>query len=52
MAIISMMKLIWGFLRARKKWWLSPIIVMLLIIGLFIVFAQGSVLAPCIYAIF
>ena len=42
----------WDFLKVRKKWWLLPIIVMLVVIGALIVFAQGSALAPFIYTIF
>ena len=36
----------------RKKWWLLPIILVLLLVGVLLVFAQGSVLAPFIYTIF
>ena len=43
---------LWSFLRARKKWWLLPIILVLLLVGALLVFAQGSVLAPFIYTIF
>jgi len=43
---------LWGFLRVRKKWWLGPIVVVLLLLGLLIVFTQGSVLAPFIYTLF
>ncbi len=43
---------IWGFLRTRKKWWLVPIITVLLLLSLIIVLSQGSALAPFIYAIF
>lgn len=42
----------WDFLRTRKKWWLAPIVVFLLLISLLIVFVQGSALAPFIYALF
>ena len=45
-------KEIWDFLKVRKKWWLAPIIVVLLLLSLIIIFAQGSALAPFIYAIF
>ena len=40
------------FLRQEKKWWLIPIILILLLVGALLVFAQGSVLAPFIYTIF
>lgn len=43
---------IWGFLKIRKKWWLTPIVVMMLLIGALLIFAQTSALAPFIYAIF
>jgi Family of unknown function (DUF5989) len=43
---------IWGFMRESKKWWLLPIILVCLIVGALLIFAQGSVLAPFIYAIF
>lgn len=42
----------WRFLRARKKWWLLPIIVVMVLVGALLVFAQGSALAPFIYTIF
>lgn len=40
------------FLKNSKKWWLLPIVLFLLVIGALLVFAEGSVLAPFIYAIF
>jgi hypothetical protein len=43
---------LWSFMKVRKKWWLLPIILMLLIVGMLLVFAQSSVLAPFIYTIF
>lgn len=42
----------WSFLQARKKWWLAPIIIMMVLVGALLVFAQGSALAPFIYTIF
>lgn len=48
----SSIALIWEFLRTRKKWWLTPIVVFLLMISLMIVLVQGSALAPFIYALF
>ena len=42
----------WAYLKARKKWWLLPIIVVLVLIGALFLFAQTSVLAPFIYTIF
>ncbi len=49
---MSRMGEIWGFMKVRKKWWLTPIIVVLLLLSLVLVLSQGSVLAPFIYAIF
>ena len=39
-------------MRERKKWWLLPVIVVMLVVGALLVFAQGSALAPFIYTIF
>ncbi len=41
-----------SFLRERKKWWLAPIIVFLLMLGALLIFAKGSALAPFIYSFF
>lgn len=43
---------LWAFMRERKKWWLLPLIVVMLAVGLLIAAAQGSALAPFIYTIF
>ncbi len=43
---------LWQFMRVRKKWWLGPIVVMLVMLGLLLVFTQGSALAPFIYTLF
>lgn len=42
----------WDFLKIRKKYWLSPIIIVLLLLGALIVFSQGSAVAPFIYTLF
>jgi len=47
-----MIKEIWMFLRARKKFWLLPIFIMMLLLGALIVLAQGSAIAPFIYTLF
>lgn len=52
MANGGLIRELWAFMRVRKKWWLLPIIVVLLLVGTLLVFAQGSVLAPFIYTIF
>jgi len=43
---------LWGFMKARKKFWLLPVILVLLLLGGLIVFVQGSALAPFIYTVF
>jgi hypothetical protein len=43
---------LWAYMRIRKKWWLAPILIVLLLVGALLVFAQGSALAPFIYTIF
>ena len=43
---------LWAFMRVRKKYWLMPVIVMMLLLGGLIVLSQGSVVAPMVYTIF
>ena len=43
---------LWAYLRERKKWWLAPVLLLMLLVGALLVFAQGSALAPFIYTIF
>lgn len=43
---------LWEFMKVRKKWWLGPIVLVLLLLGLLIVLTQGSALAPFIYTLF
>ncbi len=43
---------LWHYMRVRKKFWLAPILVVLLLLGALIVLAQGSPLAPFIYTLF
>jgi hypothetical protein len=49
---LSILKELWDFMRVRKKWWLGPIVFLLLLLSLLLVFTQGSVLAPFIYTLF
>ena len=49
---MSLVREFWMFMRERKKWWLLPIIVVMVLVGMLLVFAQGSALAPFIYTIF
>ena len=43
---------LWAFMRERKKFWLAPIVIVLLLLGSLIVLTQGSVIAPFIYTLF
>jgi len=49
---LAIIKEFCAFLRARKKWWLAPIVIFLLLLGGLLVFAKGSALAPFIYSLF
>lgn len=49
---MDILKELWAFLRARKKLWLAPIIVVMLVMGGLLILAQGSVVAPFIYTLF
>ncbi len=50
--MFDLMKDLWLFLRERKKFWLLPIILVLLILGALIILTQGSAIAPFIYTLF
>jgi hypothetical protein len=49
---MDILKDLWGFMRVRKKYWLLPIILIMLLFGGLIVFSSGSALAPFIYTLF
>ncbi len=54
-AALDMLELLadlWAYMRARRKFWLTPLILVLVLFGALLVFSQGSVLAPFIYTIF
>jgi len=50
--MLSFLNEFWGFLRTRKKFWLLPVLVMMVIFGGLLVLSQGSAIAPFIYALF
>lgn len=50
--MLDFVKDLWDFMRVRKKFWLAPIIIVLLLLGALLVFAQGSAIAPFIYTLF
>lgn len=52
MSKISILGELWSFLKVRKKWWLAPIVILLVLLGGLIIITQGSALAPFIYALF
>ena len=52
MSKLSILAECWDFLKTRKKWWLTPIIVFLVLLGALIIFTEGSALAPFIYTLF
>jgi uncharacterized protein DUF5989 len=52
MGFTGLLKELWAFMRERKKLWLLPIVVVLVLVGGLLVLAQGSALAPFIYTIF
>jgi len=49
---MSMLKELWAFMRARKKYWLWPIFIVMALLGILIVLAHGSAVAPFIYTLF
>ena len=51
-AIVDLARDVWDFLKVRKKFWLAPLIITIVLMGALIVFTQGSVVAPFIYSIF
>lgn len=50
--MLDLLKDLWGFMCVRKKFWLAPIIIILLLLGVLIVLSEGSAVAPFIYTLF
>jgi hypothetical protein len=50
--MVSFLKEFWAFLRTRKKYWLLPILIVMLLFGVLLVLAQSSAVAPFIYTLF
>jgi hypothetical protein len=50
--MLELIKDLWGFMKERKKFWLAPIILVMLLLGALIVLSQGSAVAPFIYTLF
>jgi len=51
-AFFDLLNDVWDFLKVRKKYWLAPLIITIVLMGALLVFTQGSVVAPFIYSIF
>ena len=51
-AFFDLLKDIWDYFKVRKKYWLAPLIITILLMGALLIFTQGSVIAPFIYTIF
>jgi len=52
MSKLSILSEFWGFMRVRRKWWVGPIVLVMMMLSLLIVLTQGSALAPFIYTLF
>lgn len=52
MGKLSILKEFWDFLKIRKKWWLTPIVIVFLLLGILIVLTQSTPVAPFIYTLF
>lgn len=52
MSKMDIVREFWGFLRVRKRYWLAPIVIILLLLGILMVFAQSSAVAPFVYTLF
>lgn len=52
MGKIAILSEFWDFLKVRKKWWLAPIFIFMVLLGALIIFTEGSAVAPFIYTLF
>ena len=50
--MLDLLKDLWAFLKVRKKFWMAPIVIVLVLLGALIVLSQGSAVAPFIYTLF
>jgi hypothetical protein len=50
--MLDLLSDLWTFMRERKKFWLAPIVIVMVLLGGLLIFAQGSVVAPFIYTLF
>ncbi len=49
---IDLLRDVWDFFKVRKKYWLAPLVISLLLMGALVIFTQGSAIAPLIYTLF
>jgi hypothetical protein len=52
MSRLQVLREMWQFMRLNKKYWLAPIVIVLLLVGILLVVAKGSAIAPFIYTLF
>jgi len=52
LSVMSILRELWAFMRVRKKWWLGPIFVTMILLSALIMLTEGSAVAPFIYALF
>ena len=52
MSKVAILKELWDFLNTRKRFWLAPIIIILVLLSILVIFAQSSAVAPFIYTLF
>ena len=52
MSKLSIIREFWNFLKVRKKWWLTPIVIFLVLLGALIILSESSAIAPLIYTLF
>lgn len=50
--MLDILRELWSFLRVRKKYWLMPVVLLMLLVGGLVVFTKGSAVAPFIYTLF
>ena len=50
--MVEFLRDLWQFMQVRKKFWLAPIIIVLLLLGVLIVLVEGTAVAPCVYTLF
>lgn len=50
--MLDFIKEFWAFIRARKRWWLAPVLILLVLIGILLVVGASSAIAPFIYSLF